>query len=292
MLRRHLRSYLALVLIVVVVSTAWTTIAWVWRQRTLKPLDLRCPSELFAAARGERTISVAVSPERKMDDLEFRFRCLFRRDPSTALNSSILKGQVDSTSALLAACRPISERLSMLEDMGAERFVVVHEAPLTNGKGDTVVLVDFAKVYSFLFEPRHENESVTTFAFLLNSSRSLVGYFEGYATPILAKRTGAKLMGKERLLKLVRIKEGPDEKTYVENPMGGELSLRDLPAWGEVRFSSPDQNEAYGVTLVVKEGMMETGDLLLVAETYGEGVWYEDCSGFWLVKTGRYDEVQ
>ena len=291
MVRRELKSYVALVLLVLVISTAWTTISWVWRDRTLKPLDLRCPGELFAAARGERTISVGLSPERDMKDVEIRFRCLFRRDPSSVLNQSLLREPVQSVSSLLRACRPISERMNMLKDIGVERFIVVHEAPVSNLKGGTVVFIDFAKIYSFLFSTKHQNESITSFAFLLNSSKNVVEYFEGYAMPIVARGTGATLLGEDRLLKLVKVKAGSEEKTFVETPSHGQQSLRDLFKWGEVTFSSPRQNQAYGVTLVVKEGTIETGDLLMVEETYGEGVWYKDCSGYWLVKTGRYDEA-
>jgi len=282
MLGSHGRRYLIIVLMAITISTAWTLIVWIWRERAVRLLEIQGPDVLFNAARGERVLSISVAPERDLTTLGFRFRSLMSEDLAWATNLSVV-GSVDE---LLASCRPVAERMRLFQELGAGPFISIHRVPVTNSKDERLVLVDFGRIYSALFSQGHENESISCFAFLINSTNNLVGYFEGYSDYIVARPSKLTYLNRENLLKLVRVQAGEENLEYLSEPSGDEPSIRDdLPHWGEISLSDAKKDSPYGVTLVMKEGKISSGTLLLTAETYAEGRWVEDASGYWVVQT-------
>ena len=284
MLGRHARSYAALILIAVLVSTALTAIAWIWRARTIRLLALQGPDYLFTAAQGQEIISISVTPERKLEKLEFRFRALVTRDPlSVQRNLS----RVTSVQQLLESWPPIAERRQYFSAIGAEALIFVHEVPVTNMESQRLVLVDFGKVYSSLFDSRHDNESLTAFAFLINETDHIAGYFEGYSDYLVARVERGAQLRRERLLQSVRVQSGEKIEEYASEPTPDQLSIQhDLPPWGQIAFEKPSPDKPYGATLIVKEGNIQVGNLLVTVETYAEGRWYGDASGYWVIRTG------
>ncbi len=282
MIGKHARSYIALCLIVAVISTAWTATAWIWRDRAVRLLALQGPDCMFAASQGQEILSISVTPERELESLELRFRCLIERDPLTVgMNTSMF----DSVQELLDACPPVADRLAYFSEVGAEPFISIHDVHAENVEGGRVIFVDFGKVYSSLFDPIYDNESVTTFAFLVNSTDHIAGYFEGYSDFLVA-RVEKRLLRREQLLELVCIESGDETEEYLPEPGANQLSIQDLPAWGQISFTDTLKDKPYGVTLVVKEGMIQTGRLMVTVETFAEGRWFEEASGYWIVRTG------
>ncbi len=278
------KRYLSLILLVIVISTAWTVTAYIWRGRTLRLLGMQGTDALFWAARGERILSISVAPERKLGTLEFRFRCLIERDLEDV---PIKIERAETTEGLLEACAPVSDRLDYFATMGAEDYVVIHEVLPTNREDLRLVFVDFGRIYASLFEAEYSNESVTTFAFLLNETDHLVGYFEGYSEIMVMRGALGKLMRRGELLDLVRLESGDDALEYLPEPTPDGLSLDDLPLWGRVTFQDVEPNQAYGVTAVVKEGRIEGENLVFAIDTYVDGNWFEEASGYWVIKTRK-----
>jgi len=284
MVSRQVKAYLALVLIIAVLSTAWTITSWIWRERTLRLLGLQGTDALFAAAQGEKVLTITVAPEREIGRLEFRFRSLIEREPAEV---PLDMERVDSTEQVLVECRPIADRINYFSTLGAEQYALVHEVHPTNLPGHRLLIVDFGRIYASLFDEKYQNESITTFAFLLNNTDHLVGYFEGYSEFLVMREKRGRLLGREELLNLVRVEIGPDSTSYYPEAGAGQLSMKDLPAWGQVTFDETFTDMPYGVTMIVKEGMIELERILLFVETYADGNWYEEASGYWVVKTGR-----
>jgi hypothetical protein len=284
MVSRQVKAYLALVLIVAVLSTAWTITSWIWRERTLRLLGLQGTDALFAAAQGEKVLTITVAPEREIGRLEFRFRSLIEREPDEV---PLDMERVESTEQVLVECRPIADRLDYFSTLGAEQYALVHEVYPTNLPGHRLVIVDFGRIYASLFDEKYQNESITTFAFLLNNTDHLVGYFEGYSEFLAMREKRGKLLSRGELLNLVRIEVGPGSTSYYPVAGSNQLSMDDLPAWGQVTFDETLRDTPYGVTMIVKEGMIGLERILLFVETYADGNWYEEASGYWVVKTGR-----
>ncbi len=279
----HVKRYISLILLVLVASTAWTLTAYIWRDRTIRLLGMQGTDTLFSAARGERILSIKVAPERKLGNLEFRFRCLIERSPKDV---PITLEKAETVDELIKACRPVSDRLDYFATMGAEEYAVVHEVLPENLKGHRLVVIDFGRIYASLSSPEHSNESLTTFAFLLNSTDHLVGYFEGYCEILAIRGTLGRLLGRSEILDLVRIESGKERIDYVPEPGPGEFSLADLPAWGQITFQDVTSDQ-YGVTIVVREGMIGSERLLFAVETFADGNWFEDASAYWVIKTRR-----
>ncbi len=285
MVGAQIRRYLSLVIVVAIISTAWTTAAWIWRDRTLRLLAIQGPDFLFAAAQGEEIISVSVAPERKLGNLEFEFRCLIERDPATV---PINITKVGSIQQLLEECLPVADRFEYFSALDAEPFISVHEVLPTNVEGHRLVMVDFGRVYASLFDPRYQNESLTTFAFLINSTDHLVGYFEGYSEYVVLRGAHGRLLKREELLNLVRVEEGGTRTDYVPDAGPDQLSIEDdLPAWGRISFRETARDKGHGVTLIVKEGKIGLERLLIIVETFADGRWLDEASGYWVVRTRR-----
>jgi hypothetical protein len=280
----QVKQYVSLILLVIVVATAWTVMAYIWRDRTLRLLGMQGTDALFSAARGERILSISVAPERKLGTLEFRFRCLIERDPEAV---SITVGRVETTAELLEACPPVSDRLDYFATMGADEYVVIHEVVPANKGEMRLVFVDFGRIYASFFEAEYSNESITTFAFLLNETDHLVGYFEGYSEIMVMRGSLGKVLTRGELLDLVRVQAGEDVVEYAAEPGEDGLSLDDLPPWAQITFRDAEPNQVYGVTTVVREGKIEEERLVFAIETYVDGNWFEDASGYWVIKTRR-----
>ncbi len=284
MVSTQVKRYLALVLLVVVVSTAWTITTYIWRDRTLRLLGMQGTDSLFAAARAQRILSISVTPERKLGNVEFRFRCLVERKLADV---PINLEKVTDLDELFEACRPVADRLNYFSTMGADEYVQFHEVVPNNAEGLRLIFVDFGRIYASLFDPAYGNESVTTFAFLVNSSDHLVGYFEGYSEILVMRGTFGRILRRSDLLDMVRIESGPIVTEYVPDPGPGQLSLDELPPWGQVAFEDVPGNEPCTATIIVKEGMIGLERLLFAVETYADGNWFEDASGYWVIKTRR-----
>lgn len=280
----QIRRYLSLILLVVLVSTAWTVTAYIWRDRTLRLLGMQGTDALFSAARGERILSISVAPEKRLGTLEFRFRCLIERDPEAV---PIAIERAETTEELIEACPPVSDRLEYFATMGADEYVVVHEIVPTNRGDLRMVFIDFGRIYASLFEAEYSNESITTFAFLLNETGHLVGYFEGYSEMMAMRGTLGKVLTRGELLDLVRIESGDGIVEYAAEPGEDGSSIEDLPPWAQITFTDAEPNQVYGVTAVVKEGMIGGERLVFAIDTYVDGNWFEDASGYWVVKTRR-----
>ncbi len=279
----HVKRYISLILLVLVASTAWTLTAYIWRDRTIRLLGMQGTDTLFSAARGERILSIRVAPERKLGNLEFRFRCLIERSLDEV---PINLDRAETTDELIEACRPVSDRLGYFATMGAAEYAVVHEVDPDNLKGHRLVFIDFGRIYASLLSPEHGNESLTTFAFLLNETNHLVGYFEGYSEILVMRGTMGRLLGRSEILDLVRVESGTERVDYVPEPRPGEFPLDDLPVWGQISFEDVTSDQ-YGVTIVVKEGMVGSERLLFAVETFADGNWFEEASGYWVIKTRR-----
>lgn len=279
----HVKRYISLIFLVLVASTAWTLTAYIWRDRTIRLLGMQGTDALFSAARGERILSIRVAPERRLGNLEFRFRCLIERNPRDV---PIMLEKAETAAELIEACRPVSDRLDYFATMGAAEYAVIHEVVPENLKGHRLVFVDFGRIYASLYSAEHSNESLTTFAFLLNRTGHLVGYFEGYSEILVMRGTFGKLLGRSQILDLVRVESGKERVDYVPDPGPGELSLGDLPPWGQITFHGVT-SDPYGVTIVVKEGMIGSERLLFAVETFADGNWFGDASGYWVIKTRR-----
>ena len=279
----QVKRYISLILLVLVASTAWTLTAYIWRDRTIRLLGMQGTDSLFSAARGERILSIKVAPERKLGSLEFRFRCLIERSLDEV---PISLDRAETTDELIEACRPVSDRLAYFATMGAAEYAVIHEVSPENLKGHRLVFIDFGRIYASLFSPEHGNESLTTFAFLLNGTDHLVGYFEGYSEIMVMRGTLGRLLGRGEILDLVRVESGSERVDYVPTPGPDEFSLDDLPPWGQITFKEVTSDQ-YGVTIVVREGMVGSERLLFAVETFADGNWFEESSGYWVIKTGR-----
>lgn len=279
----QVKRYISLILLVLVASTAWTLTAYIWRDRTIRLLGMQGTDTLFSAARGERILSIKVAPERKLGSLEFRFRCLIERSLDEV---PISLDRAETTDELIEACRPVSDRLDYFATMGAAEYAIIHEVTPENLKGHRLVFIDFGRIYASLFSPEHGNESLTTFAFLLNGTDHLVGYFEGYSEIMVMRGTLGRLLGRGEILDLVRVESGSERVDYVPTPGPDEFSLDDLPAWGQIAFKEVTSDQ-YGVTIVVREGMVGSERLLFAVETFADGNWFEESSGYWVIKTGR-----
>ncbi len=276
-----LRSYLAIFLIVIVISTSLTAVAWIWREGGIRKLSLSGPDYIFQAAQGTATLSLTVSPQSKLDVLEFRFRSLVERDMSELnLNVSMVRDLED----LRYAWASVEDRLKYFDLIEAGDYVSVHNVSITNEEDLRMVLFDFGKLYSCLYDSRHDNESLTSYAFLLNSTNHIVGCFEGYSDFVAVRKKRGVLLTRNDVLRLVRVQSGEEVEEYYGDA-DAEPSTEDLSPWGQIAFEQVETDEPYGVTLIIKEGKLSTGRLILCAETFGDGRWYPECSGYWLVKT-------
>jgi hypothetical protein len=276
----NLRGYVAIFLIVGVLSTSLVAITWIWRERGLRTLSLSGPDYLFKAAQGTATISITVTPETELDALEFRFRCLVERDMSEL---SLRTLRASSTEDLADAWPTVRDRLRYFETIGAREHVAIHDVSATNQEA-RVVLFDFGKIYSCLFDDEHDNESLTTYAFLLNSTNHIVGCFEGYSDYLVARELKGELLRRDEVLKLVGVQSGDIVNEFYGRE-GAEPSTQSLPSWGHISFEKVRVDEPYGVTLIAKEANMAPGRLLLCVETFGDGIWYPDSSGYWIART-------
>jgi hypothetical protein len=285
MLGKQAKRYLALILIVTLASTAVTVTGWIWRDRTIRLLSLQGSDYILGGAQGQGIFSISMAPERRLGNLELRFRCLIERDPRDV---PFAVSSVNSTEELLQACPPVRERLEYFSALGADEYVSVHEVSPTNLEDNRLIVVDFGKVYSYLFDARHDNESLTTYAFLVNSTNQIAGYFEGYSEFLVARGEDDGLLRRGELLEMVRLMSGEETNDYVPEPGPGQFSVdSDLPPWGHISFPEPVRDKPYGATILVKEGRVDTGRLLVTIEPFADGRWFEDGSGYWVVKTER-----
>ena len=285
------RRYVSLVLIILVASTAATYT--IWLMRTGDPVELlilEAPESLFASVQAPRTVSIAVSPQRDLDSLEFRFRCLLERPPPGGLEDI---GPGATGDMLIEACPAIRGRLDYFRSLGAEDFVVVREVPLTGREGETVLLVDFAGVLSAVLEGDQANQSYTTFAVLLNGSGHPAAYFEGFAELFTAE---------DHLLELVRVESGGVIQEYHSSQGEGQATIADLDSrYGVVGFEAPARGGVEGISLFLKK--RKTGippdiygtkvaatSYLEVIETYVEGTYVPWASGYWQIYHGDAPE--
>lgn len=285
------RRYISLVLIILVASTAATYA--IWLLRTGDPVELlvlEAPESLFASVQAPRTVSIAVSPERDLDSLEFRFRCLLERPLPQDLED--LGPGVDELT-LLGACPAIGGRLEYFSSIGADDYVVIREVPVTGQDGPTLLLVDFAQVLSVLLEDDQSNQSHTTFAILLNRTRHPLAYFEGYAELFTAE---------EHLIELVRVESEGMTTEYHSSPKEDQSPISDLNrSYGVIEFWKPARGVVQGVTLVLKkrktgipasiyEVKVATSSYLEVVETYADGKHVPEASGYWRIFHGDAPE--
>ena len=281
------RRYVSLVLIILVASTAATYS--IWLLRTGDPVELlilEAPESLFASVQAPRTVSIAVSPQRDLDSLEFRFRCLLER-PLPAGLGGLRPGATHAS--LIEACPAIRGRLEYFRSLGAEDYIVVREVALTGREGTGILLVDFAGVLSAVLEGDQSNQSYTTFAVMLNQSGHPVAYFEGFAEFFTAE---------EHLLELVRVESVGMIEEYHSSPGEGQLTIAELGIqYGVIGFDSPARGGVEGVSLFLKSrktgipgGIYGTKvaapSYLEVVETYVEGKYWAGASGYWQVYHG------
>ncbi|MBU7004790.1 MAG: hypothetical protein HXS50_04435 [Theionarchaea archaeon] len=284
MVSKHVRAYLALILIVAILSTAWTITSWIWRERTLRLLGIQGTDTLFSAAQGERILSITVAPERKIGRLEFRFRSLIEREPADV---PLTITKINSSEEVLVECGPIADRLAYFSTLGADQYALIHEVNPTNLPGHRLIVVDFGRIYASFFDEKYQNESVTTFAFLVNTTDHLVGYFEGYSEYLAMRGVRGRLLTRKDLINMLRVEVGPTTTSYVPNAVGDQLLLADLPAWGQLAFEDTLTDMPYSFTMIVREGMIGLERILLITETFADGNWYEKASGYWLIRTAR-----
>lgn len=285
------RRYIALVMILLVVSTALTLGNSILGKRP--PLDLLVlegPDSLFVSVQRPRTVSVAVRAERDLERLEFRFRCLLQG----ALPPGVAgRAWGNATSELLSLCPAVHNRLEYFSGVGAEDLVAIREVPLTNRGNQRLILVDFGEIYSAIFPSEQDNESLTTFALIINASGYAVGYYEGYSELFTAK---------EYLLELARIEAGGEVREYLPLASGCELSIeRDLPPFGNVSYSDVKKGNVLGVTLVVKQRLIDvpkatyetrvaTPSFVELVETVADGELVKEASAYWVILNGRTEE--
>jgi len=280
-----------LVMILLVASTALTLGSRILS--TPPPLDilvLEGPDSLFASVQRPRTVSIAVRAGKDLWNLEFRFRCLLE----AALPAGVAgRAWSDSTLELLNLCPGVRDRLEYFSSVGARDLVAIREVPVSNRKNHKLVLVDFGELYSAIFPPEQDNESLTTFAVLMNASGYAVAYYEGYSELFAAK---------EYLLELARIEAGVDTREYLPLADGAGLSIeRDLPPFGTVAFWNVSKGGVFGVTLVLKQRLIDvprsiyetrvaTRSFLEVVETFADGDLAKEASGYWVILNGRTEE--
>jgi hypothetical protein len=285
------RRYISLVLVILVASTAMTYT--IWLLRTGDPIELlilEAPESLFASVQVPRTISIAVSSQRDLDSLEFRFRCLLEKHPPKGLENL---GPGANGDQLMDVCPAIRGRLEYFRSLGAEDYVVIREVPLTSREGVKVLLVDFAGVLSTVLEENQANQSYTTFAIMLNQTGHPVGYFEGFAELFTAEN---------HLLELVRVESGGKIEEYYSSPGEGQVTIAELGShYGVVGFESPLKGGVQGVSLFLKKrktdipgGIYKTKvaapSYLTVIETYVEGNYVPGASGYWQIYHGDAPE--
>ncbi len=285
------RPYVSLILIVLVASTAATYVGWLLRTGDpVELLVLEAPQSVFASVRTPRTVSIAVSPQRDLDHLEFRFRCLLERPiPSSLMDL----GPGAAMTSLLEACPAIRTRLDYSRSIGVDEYVAIREVPLTGEDGSTVLLVDFADVLSVILEGDQSNQSHTTFAIILNETRNPSAYFEGYAELFTAE---------EHLLEVVRIESKGMTAEYHSSPKEDQSSILELESpYGAIGFEGPERGEVDGVTMVLKKRKTEIPgriyevkvaalSYLEVVETYVDGRYVEGASGYWRIFHGDAPE--
>jgi hypothetical protein len=282
MVSKQVRAYLAIILVVAILSTAWTITSWIWRERTLRLLGIQGTDTLFSAAQGERILSITVAPERTIGKLEFRFRSLIEREPADV---PLTITKINSSEEVLVECGPIADRLAYFSTFGADQYALVHEVIPSNFPGHRIILVDFGRVYASFFDEKYQNESVTTFAFLVNTTDHLVGYFEGYSEFLAMRGVRGRLLTRNAVIKMLSVDVGPTTTSYVSNAGPDQLSLADLPAWGQITFDDTLTDIPYSFTMIVKEGMIGLDRILLYVETFADGNWYEEASGYWVIRT-------
>ncbi len=281
------RQFVAIALIAVMTSTALTAIVWMRRNRDpLHVVTLRGPKSIFRTEPSSRVVTIAVSPGLDEAHLEFRFRCLLERDPPPGIRYSSAK-DVDSSIELIKKIPGVRSRLETFDSLNLSDYVGLRDVAASNIESHRVVLADFGKVYSILFDPKHQNESLTTFALLLNATGGVVGYFEGYAEFFTAQ---------EYLLDYLEIESPGGKIEFVEDPQEGQSSIsHDLPAFGEVTLGNVAKDRPYGVTFLIKDKLhevtntlyrthIETARYLEILETYLQGEWIEKASGYWIIK--------
>jgi hypothetical protein len=285
------RRYASLVLIILVASTAATYT--IWLMRTGDPVELlvlEAPESLFASVQTPRTVSIAVSPQRDLDYLEFRFRCLLERPLPPALED-LAPGA--GTAELLEACPAVRTRLEYFSSIGAEEFIAIREVRPSGEDGAFIVLADFANLFSSILEGDRSNQTYTTYAIMLNGTRHPEAYFEGYAELFTAPG---------HLLELVRVESGGMAAEYHATPRAGQPSIAELETrYGAVGFEGPRRGEVDGVTLVLKkrktgipgdvyEVKVAAPSYLQVVETYVDGKYVEKASGYWRIFHGDAPE--
>jgi len=280
------RRYLSLVGILFVVSTGLVASIWVLRKGD--PIDLlvlQGPDSLFAGAGAPRTISVGVVVERNVELLEFRFRCLLQREAPPGIVGSRVNDSLWSTLRKLPAVR---QRAAYFSEISAQDYVTVRRVPLTNGKGEDVILADFGEIYSVLFDPYRINESLTTFALVVNATGNVVEYYEGYSDFFPAKTY---------LLESLRVETDGESIEYGSQSFDGALSVqKDLASFGVLSFPDPRKGTTQGVTIVVKKTrsgipevvrpLLETRNFLEIIETYVDAEYNEAASGYWRISNG------
>lgn len=285
------RRYISLILIILVASTAATYVVWLLRTGdSVELLVLEAPGSLFASVRTPRVISIAVSPQRDLDLVEFRFRCLLER----AVPSPLLELDLGAAiTEFLEACPAIRTRLDYFRSIGAQEYVRVREVSLTSEDGLTVLLADFTDLLSVVLEGDQSNNSHTTFAIVLNETRYPLAYFEGYAELFTAK---------EHLLELVRVESKGMTAEYHSSPKAGQSPMTELQCpYGTVRFEGPERGEVDGVTMILKKRKTEipsgiyevkvaAESYLQVIETYVDGRLVEGASGYWRIFHGDAPE--
>jgi len=285
------RRYIALVAILLVVSTALTVGNSILSKRpSLDLLVLEGPDSLFVSVQRPRTVSVAVRAERDLGNLEFRFRCLLQGTLPPGVAGRVWR---NVTMELLSLCPAVHNRLEYFSGVGAEELVTIREVSLTNRENQRLILVDFGEIYSAIFPSEQDNESLTTFALIINASGYVVGYYEGYSELFTAK---------EYLLELARIEAGGDVREYLPLTSGSELSIeRDLPPFGNVSFSDARKGDVFGVTLVVKQRLIDVPkatyetkvaapSFLELVETFADGELVKEASAYWVILNGRTEE--
>jgi hypothetical protein len=114
-----------------------------------------------------------------------------------------------------------------------------------------------------------------------------VGYFEGYSEMLVMRGEMGRILRRGELVDMVRLESGESLSEYVPQPGPGQLSMDDLPPWGQIIFEDTGTDLSYGVTLVVKEGLIGIERLVFIVETFADGNWFEEASGYWVIRTRR-----
>ncbi len=255
-------SYLGITIIALIAGSLVVLNTVKVGRQSFQLLENRFPGTFDQIVSGEnKAFTVGGIVTKPVQRLEFRFSYLVSSAPPPV---GLVPEDANQTQMYMGEIEPLLD-LSLLWDEPPE---VVDTETQIAGESLRVVIYDFTRLLNATGQLRKHSETLTTFAFVLNSSGALKGYYKGVSGFMFQNRTGARMIH-------LSLMADESKQEYYEAGLASAYkapSLAEGPKLGMVVFHKPAKGTAVRVTFTVETGYSPERHSLQVVRVYVDTV--------------------